>query len=122
MAAWAAALIAAGVGKSGSPAPKSITSTPSRRRRSTVAVTFIVGELAIRPVRAARRGVMTASSFLLGPGDLLLEPAFDHVGNEAVDAAAESEHLFDQPGADVAVLLGRHHEDSLNITIQTPVH
>jgi hypothetical protein len=30
-----------------------MTSTPERRNRSTVAVTFIVGELAIRMVRSA---------------------------------------------------------------------
>ena len=53
MARWAAALMLAGVEKSGSPAPKSRTATPSRRRRSTVAVTFIVGDEAMRDVRLA---------------------------------------------------------------------
>jgi hypothetical protein len=43
------------VPKSGSPAPKSITSTPDRRKRSTVAVTAMVAELAIREVRSASR-------------------------------------------------------------------
>ena len=48
--------------KSGSPAPKSITSTPSRRSRSTVAVTFIVGECAMR--RACDRRRRCARSWL----------------------------------------------------------
>jgi hypothetical protein len=52
-ASCAATLIASGVEKSGSPAPKSITSTPDRLRRSTVAVTFIVGDPAMRVVRSA---------------------------------------------------------------------
>src|SRR3954469_3032110 len=111
----------AGVPKSGSPAPKSITSTPSRRRRSTVAVTFMVGELAIRVVRSANgvviaslgaslcAGSSSAASWrpsLLDAGHLLAKTLLHYVGNEAVHAAAEREYFFDQPGADVAVLLG----------------
>src|SRR4051794_22894577 len=53
IAACAAALTAAGVGTSGSPAPRSSTCTPSRRRRSTAAVTFIVGDEAMRELRLA---------------------------------------------------------------------
>ncbi len=61
MARRPAALTGSGVAKSGSPAPKSITSTPARRSRSTVAVTAIVGELAIRAVRSAsRRAIMSS--------------------------------------------------------------
>ena len=48
----AACLMLSGVGKSGSPAPKSTTSTPSRRRRSASAATFIVDETVIRLMRS----------------------------------------------------------------------
>jgi len=64
IAAWAAVLMAPGVGKSGSPAPKSITSIPARRSLSTVAVTCIVAELAIRFVRSASRVIGSAFYFL----------------------------------------------------------
>ena len=53
----AATLMASGVPKSGSPAPKSITSTPERRSLSTVAATAIVADLAIREVRSANRAI-----------------------------------------------------------------
>ena len=52
-ASCAASLIGSGVEKSGSPAPKSMTSIPDRRSVSTVAVTFIVGDEAMRVVRSA---------------------------------------------------------------------
>src|SRR5205807_5586958 len=53
----AAALIASGVPKSGSPAPKSITSTPERRNLSTAAPTAIVADVAILDVRSANRAM-----------------------------------------------------------------
>src|SRR5258706_14826194 len=76
-ASCAAALTAVGVGKSGSPAPKSITSMPDRRRRSTVVVTFMVGDSAIRLVRSASfiRNILAArfqSSDFRFPIDLRL--------------------------------------------------
>ena len=37
-------------------------------------------------------------------------------------AAAQRKHLFDQPRADVGVLLGRHHEDGLDLRVQPPIH
>src|SRR5436189_404001 len=107
-ASCAAIFTAFGVGKSGSPAPKSMTSTPSRRRRSTVAVTFIVGEMAMREVRAAS----VISDSLLSY--FLPKPLFDQFRHQAADAAAEREHFLDQPRADVGVLLCRHHEHRLD--------
>src|SRR5437773_3173116 len=97
IAACAATLIDSGVAKSGSPAPKSMTSTPSRRSRSTVAVTFIVGELEIRAVRSARRVMGRPCSSIFGTqsSDLFPEALLDHVGHEAVHAATQGKHLFD---------------------------
>jgi hypothetical protein len=82
-------LIASGVGKSGSPAPKSITSTPDRRSRSTVAVTFIVGDPAMRwcDPRAS----------CLPRQALLAQALFDELRHQAVHASAEREDLFDEP-------------------------
>src|SRR5665213_46766 len=98
-----AALIASGVAKAGSPAPKSMTSTPSRRSRSTVAVTFMVGEL---EMRGARPASFTSGLRRRLCGDLPSEARFDHVRHEAVHAPAEGEDFFDQARADVGVLLG----------------
>src|SRR5437763_397276 len=50
MAAIPAFLMLSGVGKSGSPAPKSTTSAPSRRRRSASAATFIVDDTLISEI------------------------------------------------------------------------
>jgi hypothetical protein len=49
MAALAASEMCAGVGKSGSPAPKSITSTPCALSLIASAATFIVGDTPMRP-------------------------------------------------------------------------
>ena len=53
MASIAALLTLSGVGKSGSPALKSTTSTPSRRKRSASAATFIVEDSLISEIRCA---------------------------------------------------------------------
>ena len=49
----AACLMLSGVGKSGSPAPKSTTSTPSERSFSASAATFIVDDTLIEEIRSA---------------------------------------------------------------------
>src|SRR5580704_927145 len=70
-AAMAAFLILSGVGKSGSPAPKSTTSTPSRRRRSASAATFMVDDSLMRETRSARSIVACMVGF-----KVLLEVVF----------------------------------------------
>src|SRR5207253_2365899 len=102
IARCAAAFTASGVAKSGSPAPKSMTSMPARRIRSTAVATFIVGDPAIRLVRGASSGILFVTQAL-----------FHDVGHQAVHAAAEGEDFLDQPRTDVRVLLGGHHEDGL---------
>src|SRR5690349_19576440 len=56
MASMPARFTFSGVGKSGSPAPKSTTSAPSRRRRSAVAATFMVDDSLIVDTRPAKAG------------------------------------------------------------------
>ena len=39
-----------------------------------------------------------------------------------MNAAAQREHLLDQPRADVGVLLGGHHEHRFYLRVQPPIH
>src|ERR1041384_521553 len=76
----AAALIGSGVPKSGSPAPKSITSTPDRRSLFTAAPTAIVAAVAILEVRSATRAMgpsMWAGPFRPGVQAALKGPPYD---------------------------------------------
>ncbi len=99
----AATLIASGVPKSGSPAPKSITSTPDRRSLSTAAPTAIVAEVAIREVRSASRAMsasvrLKADTTYLDSCRLFFAQArFDQFRYQPVHPSAESEHFLDQP-------------------------
>src|SRR5688572_25281536 len=76
MAVLPAALTCSGVGKSGSPALKSTTLTPSRRRRSASAAIFSVADGATCArrcantigIRSLRTGGLKASGYLPGPG------------------------------------------------------
>src|SRR5438105_8806286 len=94
----AACLIASGVPKSGSPAPKSMTSTPDRRSLSTAAPTAMVADVAIREVRSARR--MISSVRLKADATFLLKTFFHQFRHQAVHLAPEREHFLDQPRAD----------------------
>src|SRR3954470_13503007 len=85
----AASLMASGVPKSGSPAPKSMTSTPDRRSLSTAAPTAMVADVAIRDVRSANRMISSSRPYRL----FFPEPLLDELGHEAVNLAAEPEHF-----------------------------
>src|SRR5262252_3029144 len=109
-----------GVPKSGSPAPKSITSMPDRRSLSTAAPTAIVADVAILDVRSANRTIVSP---VLRPHRLLFpEPLLDQLRHKSVHLAAEREHFFDQPRADERVLRGRHHEHGFECAGQLAVH
>src|SRR3954464_11286870 len=84
----AADLIASGVPKSGSPAPKSMTSTPDRRSLSTAAPPAMVADVAIREVRSAN---LMISSYTCS------QTFFHELWHQAVHLAAEPEHFLDQP-------------------------
>src|SRR6202521_3602552 len=111
MAVFAAAFAGSGVGKSGSPAPKSTTSMPWRFSFSASPATFMVGEVEIRPIRSASMCPLFFS-----------QPGFHNLGNEPADPPAERKDFLDEPRADVGVLLGRHHEHSLHMRAQPAVH
>src|SRR5712692_6233785 len=90
IALCAAALAGSGVGKSGSPAPKSMTSTPARRSLSTAVVTFNVGDPEMRLVRSANLPIWlphagpAVRTLLLCCRDLLTQAGLDHVGHQPV--------------------------------------
>src|SRR2546429_32027 len=86
------------VGQYGSPAPKSMTSTPDRRSLSTAAPTAMVADVAIREVRSARR--MISSVRLKADATFLLKTFFHQFRHQAVHLAPEREHFLDQPRAD----------------------
>src|SRR5918993_4271226 len=100
MAAFPAALMCSGVGKSGSPTLKSTTSCPARRRRSASAATFIVADSDTCANRCAN---IPAPALRL----LLPHPFLDDRRHQTAHVATQAEHLFDQSRAEVGVLLRR---------------
>src|SRR3954468_14215131 len=97
----AACLMLSGVGKSGSPAPKSTTSTPSQRSLSASVETFMVEETLIDEIRSAIALIAACIYFeapflFFQPG---LQPDFDRRRHQAGDIPAERRYLFDQAGA-----------------------
>src|SRR3990170_4689628 len=113
MATLAASFAGCGVGKSGSPAPKSTTSTPCRFSFAASPATFIVGDVDTLLIRSASMNF---------PSLFFFQPAFDNFGHQAADLTAKREDFFDEPRTDVGVLLGRHHEDRLDMRAQAAVH
>ena len=75
MARMAACLMLSGVGKSGSPAPKSTTSMPCRRSRSASAATFIVEDTLIGEMRSAIAGLQCGSRTIRIISLLILQAA-----------------------------------------------
>ncbi len=73
IAALAASPMWRGVGKSGSPAPKSTTSMPCDFSLMASAATFIVGDVAIRPARAASMS-LTPSTFPARASSRAIDP------------------------------------------------
>src|SRR5687768_16741188 len=98
MAALAAAPTCGGVGKSGSPAPKSSTSTPCAFNRIASAATFIVGDTPIRPALAAS---MNSGPHRMLRRAFVAQPRLDDVRHQAVYGAAERHDFLDQARAHV---------------------
>src|SRR5687768_1062935 len=113
MATLAASFAGCGVGKSGSPAPKSTTSTPWRFSFAASPATFIVGDVETLLIRSASMDF---------PSLFFSQPALHDLGHETAHLATEREHFLDEPRRNVGVLLGRHHEDRLDMRPQAPVH
>src|SRR4029434_8879652 len=91
IALCAAADTCGGVGKSGSPAPKSTTSIPWAFIFRASAVTFMVGDMAMRAVRAA--SCMRSGPQRVRRRALLAQPGFDERRHEVRDGAAERDDL-----------------------------
>src|SRR5581483_1732852 len=116
IAATAACLMLSGVGKSGSPAPKSTTSTPSRRRRSASAETFKVEETLMVEIRSAISAMACINiSLLLRVFQFCLQPPQNRCGHEVCHVAAERDDLFDHSRADERELFASHQEDGLGL-------
>src|SRR4029077_10474784 len=101
-ASMAAALMWMGVGKSGSPGPKSTTSRPRARNFSASARTTMVGETVMRSTRLANL------SFILGPQRRLLDylgpqAPFNRDRNETAHRAAQLGDLANQPRTQEAI-------------------
>src|SRR3982751_3143541 len=100
MALIAACLMFPGVGKSGSPAPKSTTSTPSRRSRSASAATFIVEETLMVDMRSAI-SVVVCITLDLPSAKLPFRPKFgiypirDGLRHKRGNVASQHNNLFD---------------------------
>src|SRR5580693_4836089 len=105
----AARLILSGVGKSGSPAPKSTTSTPCARNFSASAATFMVDDTLIKEIRSAiSRFVCTTiirSSLPLAFSKPLPQPYLHRRRHQPADITAQSNNLLHQPRADERVRL-----------------
>src|SRR5258706_12120176 len=86
MARCAAALMWSGVGKSGSPAPKSTTSIPWAFILMASDATFMVGDTAMRPVLSAR--FISQALSVSRPAPLVLQAGLDPPRHEPCDGAA----------------------------------
>src|SRR5438477_373590 len=102
-----------GVGKSGSPAPKSTTSTPCARSFSASAATFIVDDTLIAEIRLAISvfsvGVMISRANTLGVvgAHAFSQPGFDRGRHQPRDVAAEPDNLLYQTGTNEGVRFTR---------------
>ena len=115
MASYAARLMLSGVGKSGSPAPKSTTSTPARRRRSASAETSMVhdtliGRNSLGQILCCLHSL--TSSFNHKP---LAQPLFDHRRHQPRNIASQRRHFLHQLGTDERIFLARHQKSRFDL-------
>src|SRR6478609_5121817 len=102
----AAFLMLSGVGKSGSPALKSTTSTPSRRKRSASAATFMVDDSLISDMRLANSSTLGILNNT--PLVFLLQSAIHRGRHHSGDISAQLRHFLHQVRADKGILVPRH--------------
>src|SRR5262249_44904963 len=110
MAAAAASLMFCGVSKSGSPAPRSTTSTPAARIASAACMAAIVDDAFIRETlsetRKSEKNFVAAIRLILQSENVpkLLLPAhalFHDRRHQAIDLRSEMKYFFYQPRAHV---------------------
>src|SRR3989304_2882444 len=125
MARMAASFTFSGVGKSGSPAPKSIRSAPSERSFSASIITAMVEETEMREtlLEKAISAVLGLNCTLLMRLHLLgAEPLLHQRRNQAADVPTQLTDLPHQARAEEGVGHGWHHEDGLQIGVQLAIH
>src|SRR5215813_10747395 len=103
-ACFAACLMRSGVGKSGSPTPRSMTLTPCDRSLSAAITTAAVDDSFVSRARVETGNVPACDAVVLILYQLIFH-AFDYgMWHEPFDRAAEQKDLFDQARADVRIL------------------
>src|SRR6185503_13430071 len=113
-----ASLMWVGVSKSGSPAPKLITSTPSALSLAAFAVTARVIDGLIGSRRdASLNGTDMSLPFILGG-----ERGNDGGRHETGDIATEPGDFLDQRRRDVVIALVGHEEHGVDAGGEAPVH
>src|SRR5262249_4213869 len=101
-----------GVGKSGSPGPKSTTSCPSAFNRVAAAKTAAVE---LREMRET-----LADSFI--GLQLFCKLLLHQRRNQPIDGTSEFEYFPNQARAEVAISFSRHHENRLDPGFQATIH
>src|SRR5450759_5200129 len=120
--AWTAACFTLrGVGKSGSPGPRSTMSRPRARNLAASMATFMVAETLICEIRSDNRaanGIPPLFALEYAP----LQPCFHYRRHEAGDIAAQPEDLLDKTRADKRVSLAGHEKDRFDVGSETRIH
>src|SRR2546421_6431430 len=131
MARMAAFLMWSGVGKSGSPGPKSAISTPLALSLSASAITAEVGEICMRLMRsvsctrspsqcAACCRHVPANS--LGLRNFRPQALFNDGRDQTGQRTAEARDFTNQSSAQITVRLSRQHENGFESRLQLAVH
>src|ERR1700733_10123177 len=133
-ASMAAFLMCSGVAKSGSPGPKSTTSTPRAFSFSPSMSTAMVGDTEIRFTRFASRTAVLLSRALVEPQRGLdglevflrnyfdAQASFDFRRHQAGYRSAEARDLAHQARTQITVSFGGQHEHCFQTGLKAAVH
>src|SRR5215469_9032427 len=104
MARMPACFTLSGVGKSGSPGPKSTTSMPCSRSLIAASITAMVFDTEMREIRVA--SFITLFLFL----ESLFQTVLDDLGDQPSDGSAEFRNFLHQPRTEIGIVLCRRHK------------
>src|SRR6516225_10355973 len=138
IASIAACLIWSGVGKSGSPGPKSAISTPLAFSWSAAVITAAVGEICMRLMRSVsftssprgngalshRFRIVSRAGLgrLRTSGNLRAQPLLYDRRHQSLERRSQLRNLAHQLRTQIAVGDSRQHENGLEPRLQFPVH
>ena len=105
-----------GVGKSGSPGPKSTTSMPCSRSLMAASITAMVFDTEMREIRAA--SFIAYFSFL----NRLLQSFFHDLGNQTRHRSTQFRDLFHEARTEIRIIFRRHHEHGFDVGRQAAIH